>query len=124
MAQMAALTNAMSGKADISLANVPGAFYIVAEQRGKNGFIKYSDGRCEQWGTAPHAGVSWISTAFHFPFINDDINLVMTAVTPSATTSGTPSIQIRLDITKDRFVWHIPNGNGWYCSWHAWGEWK
>lgn len=97
---------------------------IVAEQRGINGYIKYSDGRCEQWGRAYHNGNSWVTTPFHFEFINDNVCMNITPMTPSNLGSGTPSCFLRYDIKRNQFIWHIPSGNGWNCTWRAWGEWK
>lgn len=97
---------------------------IVEEQRGINGYIKYSDGRMEQWGRIIHAGTSWITTPFPIPFFNNDINMSLTCVTPASLGSGTPAPQVRYDVDKNRFIWHIPGGNGWNAYWRAYGEWK
>lgn len=123
MANANQLIGALSSKADITLGNVTGAFTVAAESRGVNGFIKYSDGRCEQWGCAVQTTNGWITTPFHFPFANNEVYLSATCINPS-TSGGTPTLQVRYDITRDRFIWHIPNGVNWKCNWYARGVWQ
>lgn len=124
MEETSEIRNEFVQKTEQMLSFLQGVVQIIEEQRGITGYIKYSDGRFEQWGRAYHDNGSWVTTLFPIAFANDEINMTLTCVTQSSLGSGGPTMQLRYDVNKTRFIWHIPGGYNWNANWRAYGVWK